>query len=503
MSAIKKFVSDTFIYGLSTIVSRLLNFLLTPLFVKNFPTAVFGVMSSLYASASMINALLAFGMETTYFRYLQKVDKEDREKVFNNSFFIILVTSGLFLITVFVFNKPIASWLGNGERLAEYMQFLKFFSIILVADALAVIPFAKLRAQGRPIRYSVLKLINILILIFSNLFLILWLPQLMTLSSFWQSFASGWFQQGWLGNVFISNLLASVVTLIMLLPQLMSFRLQPDKKLLMDMFKYSFPILIANISFIINENLDKMLFRKLMPGEIGERELGIYSAVSKLAIFLNLFVTAFRLGAEPFFFSYSKNKNAQKTYALIMDYFVIIMVMVMVGICANISWLKYFIEGSAEERVAYWSGLYAVPILLFNFVLLGIYMNLSVWYKLSDQTRYALYISGIGALLTILLNILFIPKYSYLGAILCTSIAYVVMVALSYFWGQKNYPIPYHTSKILGYLACGVLISGLCTTVLNNSFWYGNLLFLAFLVTVFFLEKGNVIRIIISKEISE
>jgi len=451
----------------------------------------------------MTNALLAFGMETTYFRYLQKVDKDDREKVFNNSFFVTIVTSGLFLITVFVFNEPIANWLGNGEHLAEYKQFLKFFSIILVADALAVIPFAKLRAEGRPIRYSLLKLINILVLIFSNLFLILWLPQLIKYSPFWQSFASGWFQQGWLGNVFISNLLASVVTLVMLLPQLMTFRLQPDKKLLRDMFNYSFPILIANISFIINENLDKMLFRKLMPGEIGKSELGIYSAVSKLAIFLNLFVTAFRLGAEPFFFSYSKNKNAQKTYALIMDYFVIIMVMVMVGICANISWLKYFIEGSPEERATYWSGLYVVPILLFNFVLLGIYMNLSVWYKLSDQTRYALYISGIGALLTILLNVLLIPKYSYLGAIICTSIAYIVMVALSYFWGQKNYPIPYHTGKILGYLTYGAVISILCTNVLDNNFWYSNALFLGFLVTIFLLEKENILRIIRSKDISE
>src|SRR5690606_23568918 len=192
-------------------------------------------------------------------------------------------------------------------------------------------------------------------------------------------------------------------------------------KLMHEMLRYSLPILVANISFIINENLDKMFFPKLMPGEAGKEDLGIYGAVAKLAVFLSLFVTAFRLGAEPFFFSYSKNQNASKTYAVIMEYFVILMVVAMVGLTVNLDWLKYFIRGNEKEIAAYWTGLKIVPILLFNYVLLGIYMNLSIWYKLTDHTRYAIYISGIGAVITILLNIWLIPIYSYVGAVLSTT----------------------------------------------------------------------------------
>src|SRR5690606_2476726 len=227
------------------------------------------------------------------------------------------------------------------------------------------------------------------------------------------SFAS-WYQDGWVGYVFLSNLIASGLTLLLLLPELAKLRLRLDRKLAMDMLSYSLPILIANISFIINEHLDKIMIPKLLPGEAGDRDLGIYGAVSKIAVFLSIAVQAFRLGAEPFFFSYSKNANARQTYALIMDYFVIAVVLVMVGITANIEWLKYFIKGgSPEEQAQYWSGLHIIPILLLNYVLLGIYMNLSIWYKLTDQTRFGLYISGIGAAVTIVLNIVLIPRYSY------------------------------------------------------------------------------------------
>src|SRR5690606_9626736 len=172
------------------------------------------------------------------------------------------------------------------------------------------------------------------------------------------------------------------------------------------------------------EHIDKIMIPKLLPGEVGDRDLGIYGAVSKIAVFLSIAVQAFRLGAEPFFFSYSKNANARQTYALIMDYFIIAMVMVMVGITVNIEWLKYFIKGnSPTEQAQYWSGLPVIPILLLNYVLLGIYMNLSIWYKLTDQTRYGLYISAIGALVTVVLNIIVIPRYSYVGAVWVTAVA--------------------------------------------------------------------------------
>ncbi|WP_286841505.1 MULTISPECIES: lipopolysaccharide biosynthesis protein [Sphingobacterium] len=475
----------------------MIGFLMTPLYLRKFKdAAVYGIYSNFYAWMSMLNALLAFGMETTYFRYLQKVEPKDKNKVYNNSFFITLATSGILLLSVYVFTRPIAAWFADGGDVELYEQYIKYFAFILVADALAVVPFTKLRAEGRPYKYSALKFVNIGITVVSNLFFIIFLPEWVHESAFWADFAGTWFKEGWIGYVFISNLFASVVTLVLLLPELLTFRLKLDGKLLDQMLKYSFPILIANISFIINENLDKMFFPKLLPGEVGIRDLGIYGAVAKLAVFLSLFVTAFRLGAEPFFFSYSKNKNASKTYALIMEYFVILMVIAMVGLTVNLDWLKYFIKGNESEVAIYWTGLKIVPILLFNYVLLGIYMNLSIWYKLTDQTRYALYISGIGALITIMLNVWLIPIYSYVGAVLSTTVVYFVMIGFSLYWGQKYYPIPYKMIKITIYLGIGILISWMSFQVFHSNIWIGNAMLLILLGVTFVLEKNELMNLL-------
>lgn len=501
MSAIKKFVNDTVIYGFTTIVSRMIGFLMTPIYLRKFKdAAVYGVYSNLYACVSMLNAILAFGMETTYFRFLQKVDPRDKNRVFNNSFVVTLITSLLLLASVFTFIDPIAAWFADDGRPEEYAKYIRYFVFILVADALAVIPFAKLRAQGRPIRYSYLKFINIFVILFSNLFFIVYLPDWTKSSTFWADFAAGWFQEGWIGYVFLSNLLASVLTLLLLIPEILTLRLRIDKPLMISMLSYSFPILIANISFIINENLDKIFFPKLLPGAYGRTELGIYAAVTKIAVFLSLFITAFRLGAEPFFFSYAKNEDAPRTYAKIMEYFVILMVLVMVGITVNLDWLKYFIKGNDLQPDVYWTGLKVVPFLLFNFVLLGIYMNLSVWYKLTDQTRFALYISVIGALVTIALNFILIPIYSYPGAVATTTTAYFVMIGLSLYWGQKYYPIPYPFLKIMLYLVGGISISLASFFVFSSDFWIGNGLLLLFCILIFLLEKKNIQGLVLRKK---
>ena len=483
---------------MTTVVTRMIGFIMTPIYTRSLSNpAVYGVFTNLYAYAALINAVLAFGMETTFFRYLNRVENSDKARVYNNSFLITVLSSIIFVTTIYIFSDPIGAWLASNSSsstAAEYTLFVKYFGVILAADALAVVPFAKLRAEGRPLRYSFIKLINIFILIGANLFFLFGLPNWVEGSLFWQQFAEGWFVQGWIGYVFLANLIASISTLILLTPQIFQFRFEFDRLMMKQMLNYSFPILIANISFIINEHLDKMMFPSLMPGNIGEDELGVYGAVAKLAIFLNLFVTAFRLGVEPFFFSHAKEKNAGKTYALIMDYFIIIMVMVMVGICANMDWLKYFISGKDDQIDAYWSGLFIIPILLLNNVLLGIYMNLSVWYKLSDQTRYALYISGIGALITIVLNLLFIPAYSYLGACLSTTVAYIIMVGLSYFWGQRNYPIPYHTHKNIAYILLGIMASGLIFYVFDTNVWISNAILILLLFGVVLREKNDVLK---------
>jgi len=491
LSVLKKFAGQTMIYGMSTIIARMLYFVMTPLYVLKYPPASYGIFTNMYAWASMINAVLAFGMETTFFRFLQKVEEKDKRQVFNNSFIVIASLATLFFITAIVFAGTIGSWLNKGSYNEDYESYVKYFALILALDALAIVPFAKLRSDGRPFRFGIIKLANIGIMVILNLFFIALVPYSIKEGGGLGDWCSGWYKNEWIGYVFISNIAASAVTFLLLLPEMKGFYFKPEKQLILKMLSYSFPILIANISYIVNENLDKIVLPIYLPKDIGDRDLGIYGAVGKLAMFLSIFVQAFRLGAEPFFFSYAKNANAKRTYALIMEYFVIAMMLVMLGITANIDWLKYFIKGNLETRDLYWSGLFIVPLLLFNYVLLGIYMNLSVWYKLSDQTRYALYISLVGAGITIIANYYLIPKYSYVGASVVTFLAYFSMVVLSYFWGQKHYPIPYKLGKILTYILTGIVFSYLSYFVFQHNVFIGNGLLIVYIGGVFMMERSQ------------
>src|SRR5690606_14348893 len=229
------------IYGLSTIVARLINFLLTPLFVNKFSPSVYGIFTNMYSWAALLNAVLAFGMETTYFRYLQK-HEDDRVRVYNNSFSIILFTTTLFIITMHLFSAPIATWLNNGRYDADYNRYVRYFAWILAADALAVIPFARLRAEGRPIRFAILKLINILTLIGANLFFIVTIPWLVEQGGAYPAYFASWYRDGWVGYVFLSNLIASGLTLLLLLPEIAKLRPRLDRKLALDMLSYSLPV---------------------------------------------------------------------------------------------------------------------------------------------------------------------------------------------------------------------------------------------------------------------
>jgi len=261
--------------------------------------------------------------------------------------------------------------------------------------------------------------------------------------------------------------------------------------MLLNMYSYSWPVLIANLSYLVNENMDKILLGWLLPRN-SLNDVGIYGACTKISIFLSIFVNAFRLGAEPFFFSHSKNKNAGQTYARIMDYFVIAVCVIFIALVANIQILKYFVHGANPTQTAlYWTGLRVVPPLVFGYVCLGIYMNLSVWYKLSDQTKYGLYISGIGAILTIVLNVLFIPKYSYMASAWISLIAYATMMVLSYLWGQRNYPIPYRIKKNVAYIVSSMVIVYLSFYVFNRNIFIGDALLLGYVGVAFYFEREN------------
>lgn len=487
MSVLKKFLGQTAVYGLSTVFSRLFNFILTPLFTRVYAPSVYGIFTKLYSYASLINAILAFGMESTFFRYLNK-HEDKKQEVYNNSFICIAFIALLFLITGSVFANSIAGWVNNGIKLqvSDYQQYVRFFVWILFVDAISVIPFAKIRADEKAFKYSLIKFLNIGSFVGFNLIFIYVIPILIKHQLPLAGWCASWYRPGWVGYVFISNLIASLVTLLMLLPEFLQIKLKFDKELFLKMLSYSWPILVANLSFIVNENLDKIVLSQLLPKSIADAQVGIYGAVCKIAIFLSIFITAFRLGAEPFFFSHAKNANAKNTYATILHYFVIALAILFVALVANIEILKGFINSR------YWVGLPAVPYLLFGYVCLGIYMNLSIWYRLSDQTKFGLYISMVGAIITIVFNIVLIPKYSYMGSAWVSMLAYFVMMVISYVLGQKYYPIPYKLNRILLYLVTSVVMVVLSFWVFHRNIYIGNGLLLLFFAGIFLVEKDEV-----------
>jgi O-antigen/teichoic acid export membrane protein len=493
--ALKKFLGQTAVYGLTTVFSRLLNFILTPIYTKVYPAGVYGIFTNMYASASIINAVLQFGMESTFFRYLNK-HEDKKQEVYNNSFLCIAFVSLLFLLTGLTFNTNIAQYFAaDATELADYKQYVSFFVWILFVDAICVMPFAKIRADERPMRYSAAKFLNIGLFVGFNLIFILVIPAIIKHQWAGAEWLASWYRKQWVGYVFISNLIASLATLLFLLPEIFKLQLRFNKALFASMFGYSWPVLIANLSFIINENLDKIVLKKLLPPEIADGEVGIYGAVCKIAIFLSIFNTAFRLGAEPFFFSFAKNKNAKQTYATILHYFVIALVVIFIGLVANIEILKYFISRDEQHIAEYWVGLPAVPFLLLGYVCLGVYMNLSIWYRLSDQTRFGLYISVLGAIITIVLNFVLIPKYSYMGSAWVSMVAYFVMMVVSYILGQKYYPIPYNLKRIVLYLSASVVVAFASFFAFDRNIYIGNALLVLFLAAVYLFEKNELKRL--------
>ena len=476
------------VYGISTIASRLLNFILTPIFTRSYGAAALGVFTKMYAYASMTNAILAFGMETTFFRYLNKY--EDRKaQVYNNSFLIVAFVSTLFLITGLVFTEPITKWLlnNNMSHYQDQRRYVQYFLWLLFSDAICVIPFARIRADGKPFRYSIIKFVNILSYVLLSLFFIYGIPLIIQHDLPGREFFQGWFRDKWVGYVFISNLIASGITFLLLVPEFLKVQFKFDSALFKNMLSYSWPVLVANLSFIINENLDKILLDRYTT----EAQVGIYGAVCKLAIFLSIFNMAFRLGAEPFFFSYAKNENAKVTYAKILEYFVIALSILFVALTANIEILKYFISRDKAHLAEYWVGLPAVPYLLVGYVCLGVYMNLSIWYRLSDQTRFGLYISLVGAVITIVFNMVLIPKYSYMGSAWVSMATYGTMMIISYLLGQKYYPIPYNLKKILSYLIVSTIIVFSSFFIFDKNIYIGNAMLIAFIAGVAYFEKDD------------
>jgi O-antigen/teichoic acid export membrane protein len=490
LNPLKKLASQTVIYGLPTIVGRLLSYLLNPLFTYNFSAKEFGINSSAYAYVSFLLVLLTYGMETTLFRFSQT--EQNKQTVYSSALISVFTSSTLFILIASLFSGPIS----ESIKFTGHPEYIVWFSIIVGADAFAAIPFAKLREQGKAKRFAFIRAANICVYIGLNLFFILFCKHVheSPASSLKPLVDKIYNPKIGIGYIFISNLIASLFTLLLLLPDILKVRLVFDSVLWKRMIIYALPLLIAGLAGMVNETLDRILLTYLLPEKLAMTQIGIYSACYKVSIIMTIFIQAFRFAAEPFFFSRSQEKDSKKSMAEIMKFFVIICSVIFLVTMMNIQWIQYF-AGSAEFR----SGIKVVPILLLANMFLGIFINQSIWYKLSGQTHFGALLTIFGAIITIVLNIYWIPRIGYMGSAWATLICYASMMVASYFLGNKHYPVNYDLKRILGYLTLSItlylLSRGISTQFVAFNLLINNTLVVAFIAVIWKFEKNNLRRL--------
>jgi O-antigen/teichoic acid export membrane protein len=447
--AIRQLAGQTAVYGLGTIVPRFLNYaLLTPFYTRVFRLGEYGVVTELYAYIIVLLVVLTYGMETGFFRFTEK--EKDKKKVFSTAIFALFVTSVLFVLIVGLLNREIADILDYSEN----REYIILFSLIVAIDAFTAIPFAKLRWENRSLRFSFIKLVNTGVIIILVFFFLYFAPKIIEESN------GDWIERIYspeigVGYVFIANLVGSMITLFLLIPEIVKIRLNFDVRLFRRMFKYSFPLLIAGLAGSINEALDKIILKHLLRDpETAMDQLGIYGANFKIAVIMTLFIQMFRYAAEPFFFSKASEKNAKDLYANVMKYFMIFCLIIFLAVTMYIEIIKYLI--GSEFRVE--TGLDIVPIVLIAYIFYGVFVNLSIWYKLNDKTKYGAIIVVIGALVTIIVNVGFVPKYGYHASAWAHFFCYLTMIIISYFWGRRFYKINYKMVSIGSYFGLAILL---------------------------------------------
>ncbi|HAW52293.1 MAG TPA: polysaccharide biosynthesis protein [Flavobacteriales bacterium] len=485
MSSLKNLAGQTAVYGLSSIVGRFLNYLLTPLYTYQFVAKDYGVVTEMYAYVAFLVVLLTFGMETAYFRFVSR--SEFKQSVYNAALLPVVVSATIFMGICIAFSGSLSAAISYPDN----PEFVIWFAIIVGLDAISSIPLARLRQENKATRFVGINLSSIALNIGLNLFFIAYCKVM------FDSGRSNWIIDMFydpaigVGYIFIANLLASIFKCLLLLPFMTGLSISVDRKTLRSMLIYGAPLLIAGVAGIANENLDRILLKYLLLEDIGLSEtmtqVGIYGACYKVSILITLFVQAYRYAAEPFFFNKSVDVDAKETYAEMMKYFVLTCLVVFLGLMMNIDIVMLFV--GEEYRV----GAQIVPILLLANIFLGIYYNLSVWYKLTDKTMYGAYISIVGAILTVLFNLALIPKLGYVGSAWTTLICYAGMMTMSYFWGRKHYHIHYPIKKLAAYSALILIIYlGFDRLDLANSnvkILLGNLVLALVTLGIIFLER--------------
>ena len=482
MSTLKRFFKDTIIYGIAAVLPRVINFLLVRVHTDALPANNYAENTNFYIWAALFSVLLTFGMETAFFRFYKAEEKKD--DLISTSFISVFASAVLFVVLAFTFSDffiKIFDFSGNPLQ-------LKLLIGILGIDTLAVIPFAYLRASNRPIKYAAIKLINVGVIVGINLVFLKYIPEFIASGKNIPNFLNTIFESTFIVNfIFIANIIGSTISLLFLVPYLLKFKWSFNTVLFKKMLSYSWPIAVAGIAYVINENLDKILIGQL----IDKNTMGIYAACYKLAIFMNLYIMAFRLGAEPFFFSHSDHKDAKETYAKILNYFIIIGSLVFVGIVVFLDILKQLFINQQ-----YWEAIIIVPIVLLANLFLGVYHNLAIWYKLTDKTRYAMLFSIIGAIITIIINVALIPVVGFIASAWATLFAYGTMMVLSYFIGKKHYPVPYNLIKSGSYLIAAILISFVSFNYFRENYLISVGLVLAFGMLIFWNEKKEISAIL-------
>ena len=462
----------------------MLSFLLVPLYTRVMPPGTYGEVTLIYAGFAIFNVVMAYGMETAFFRFYSKEGQKNR--VISTALISLLGSSLVFAVVALLLRDLLADFL-NVE-----VHYIGYIVLILVLDALAIIPFAWLRAKERPMRYAIIKILNVSINLGLNIFFLIVLPGLAAGSeSIWASIYQPGFE---IQYILIANIVASAVTLLLVGGLYLRQPFVFDPGLWRSMLKYAVPVMIAGIAYTVNEVFDRILLADLLPADIAKSELGKYQACYKLALFMTLFAAAFRLGIEPFFFKHSNTEEPQKAYGQITNYFVMLGSVILLTVVVFADVVKLIIDS------AYWEAMTIVPIILLAGFCLGIYHNLSVWYKVTDRTHVGAIISCIGAGITLLINFALIPRIGYLASALATLAAYGSMMTISYLWGKQVYPVPYNMRKIGFYMLLSIVLSALAFYIFKGNLWIGIPMWLAFLGILLKMEGPTLKRIFLSRE---
>jgi O-antigen/teichoic acid export membrane protein len=448
MSVVKKLASDTALYGVSSIVGRFLNWLLVAVHTRVFDQPkLLADNNQLYVWVILLNILYTYGMETAFFRFAKK---ENRQEYFNLILTYIILSSILFSLIIFFYATPIINWMGfpGKERL------IVWFAIILATDAIAAIAFVKLRAENRAKRFVFIRLTNIFINIGLNAFYLMFCKYIhegLFLES-WKPFADFFYNPA-IGPDYIvwANFIASLITILLLWREFVEFRFSFDFQKFKHVLIYAYPLLIMGLAGAINQTADRLMLTKILPegfykGLTSDDAFSIYANVYKLSILMLLVVQAYRYAADPFFFSKAEDKNSPSMLALATKWFTIACILIWVGVSVNIDLISLILGKN------YRSGIIVVPILLLANLFIGVYQNISMWFKLSDKTHFGTYFTIIGMVITVILNIILIPIWGYVGCAITFAISSFIMMVLCYYYGQKYYPIPYELKSVITYL---------------------------------------------------